>query len=275
VFGNNPRILRSSNVRGDLEALVQAVKSKDLNNYVNSISSLNDTEHKSIDGIIHRIFFMRPKSNLLSYDIIFASDYLLCVIGRHLDYIASTKASSLYYNATHPILKGIYFETYFHTYILKTAKDCIVNLKRKYNYTFVKDKNDFQLENNFLERECIFEVSKYNRIDEIVHSDLRDNEYYCPRAFNFSTFDSVFRGTVRERSTNKKVIFFFQCTIHDKHEIKGKNYSTIQKSLDLQGISEVSIIFIVPDTQLQFTPQCEDFNERINVYLGSFPMIKN
>jgi hypothetical protein len=273
VFGNNPRTLKSSNLKGVLNELIEAIKTGKLDKYINSLSFINNIQDKNIDSIIHQIFFMKPSKNFGSFSVIFASDYLFCLIGRYFDCIRINQASSLYCNSTNPLLKGTYFENYFHTYILRTMKNCVVNLKRKY----ILAGSEFQLENS-PERECIFEVSKYNRTDEIIYSELQNNEYYCPRTFNFSTFNSVFKGTIKEGTVNKNVIFFFQCTIQDQHDIKGKNYSIIKNSLNLKDVTEISLIFLVPNTEDKFTPKKSiniNFDKHINVYLGSFPMLQN
>jgi hypothetical protein len=54
------------------------------------------------------------------------------LITRQLNCMQINQASSLYYNNNNPVLKGIYFKNYFHTYILKTMKNCIINLRQKY-----------------------------------------------------------------------------------------------------------------------------------------------
>jgi hypothetical protein len=179
VFGKSPRILNSYNINGVFRELIEAVKSGRLNKYISSLSSISDPTNANIDDVIHRIFFMKPSDDYESYNVIIASDYFLCFISRQFDYIRINQASTLYYSASSPILRGIYFETYFHTYILKTMKGCVVNLKGKYT---IDDENEFQFE-NFPERKCSFEVSKYNRTDEIVNFDLQSDEYYCPKTY--------------------------------------------------------------------------------------------
>jgi hypothetical protein len=228
AFGNNPRILKSSEIKNILKGLSETMRSGNLDRYINNLTSISDVESKNINEVIHRIFHMRATDDYESFSPVLASGYLLCFITRYLDNIHIGKSSSLYFDNTNPVLKGIYFENFFHTYIMKTKKNCVIDLKHKYVLVGKK----FQL-NTFSERRCTFDVSKYVRTDEIIYSELKSDEYYCPRVFNFSTFDSVFRGTIKETSGNKNAVFFFQCTIQDHHEIKRKNYSTIKDSLKL------------------------------------------
>jgi hypothetical protein len=82
--------------------------------------------------------------------------------------------------------------------------------------------------------------------------------------------------TAGSKNKSKKVVFFFQCTIQDHHDIKEKGYSIINKCLNLLGPKEVSLIFIVPDAREIFNPylhsSLKNFDRKITVYLGSFPI---
>jgi hypothetical protein len=88
---------------------------------------------------------MRTSENYEGYTVVLASGYLLCFITRYLDHIYIKQASSFYYTSRNPVLKGIYFENYFHSYILRTMKDGDIVLKCKYKLVG----KEFQLENFF------------------------------------------------------------------------------------------------------------------------------
>jgi hypothetical protein len=120
-------------------------------------------------------------------------------------------------------------------------------------------------------------VSNYVRESEIITSEFNNDEFHVPRDFNFPTFDSVFKGTIRSKTTGtgKKALFFFQCTVRNKHDIKEKGYSIIEKCLNLDpNIKEINLIFIVPHPADPFKPflyaPLQNFNNNINVYLASF-----
>jgi adenosine deaminase len=110
VFGNNPTILKSSNIRNVLKRLNDAMRSGELNEYINSSFLVCDLRNENINEIIHVMFLMKTNKNYECFSMILASGYLLCFITRYLDHIYINQASSLYYTNTNSVLKGIYFE---------------------------------------------------------------------------------------------------------------------------------------------------------------------
>jgi hypothetical protein len=80
-------------------------------------------------------------------------------------------------------------------------------------------------------------VSNYVRESEIIPSDFKDDEFHVPRDFNFPTFNSVFKGTIRSKTTGagKKALLFFQYTLM-------KNIRSLH-SLALQIYSSSSVLF--------------------------------
>jgi hypothetical protein len=275
VFGNNPRILSRTSaydVKFCLNFLTTALRNRTFTDCVRRLS-LGDLEDENIDYAIHQMFFMKPTDNYKDFRIVPASNYILCLINRYINYMNIQQASINYHNSiNNHALQEINFQTYFHTYIFERMKNCVINLTSKY----VFDGKNFQPQ-EFRKITYTFTVSKYNEVANIVPSGLVDGGFYCPEVFNFPTFDSVFRGTVHTRNKNKKVVFFFQCTIRKDHDIKEEGYLIIKNCLNLLKPKEVSLIFIVPDAQEPFTPYLDsslkEFNCNITVYLGSFPML--
>jgi hypothetical protein len=278
VFGNNPGVLRNADQEEiQLDGLIEALQSEEINKYIHNLSTPTMIGRTNINVAVHRMFFMEADTDYKTFKIVAASNYILCLIARYIDHIHLEDASAIYRSANNSVLQGIYFETYFHTYILKTKSQCEINITYKYQL----NKDVMEFESHKKRKKYSFKVEKYNRTDTISFSDLINDEFFCPKIFNFSTFDSAFKGSVKENNNkiNKEAIFFFQCTVGDKHEIKGKNYSIIKNCLNLK-VKEVNLIFIVPNAEVQFNPYIAkgsniDFDRNINVYLGSFPMLPN
>jgi hypothetical protein len=115
------------------------------------------------------------------------------------------------------------------------------------------------------------------RQSKIIPSKFEDDDFHVPKKFNFPTFGSVFKGTIKEKKTDvgEKVFFFFQCTVGSSHHIKRKGYSIMKECLNLDpDIKQVSLIFIVPKPANTFKPALypplNTFNRKIKVYLASF-----
>jgi hypothetical protein len=269
VFGNNPRILsRPDIVKDFLMNLTTALKSSTFTTFITKFTA-TDVLDQNVDIAIHRLFFMKPIHNYCDFNIIPVSEYVLCLINRYVSYINISDASNNFQNSIHPVLRGINFETYFHTYISKTVKGCTINITSKYELKGTK----FELEKSYQKKSFSFTILKYNRFDNITSSDLVEGGYYCPRAFNFPTFDSVFKGEADTENGKENVILFFQCTVKDKRDINEKGYWIIENCLD--GVNHVSLIFIVPNANFPFTPywsSLSNFDSRISIYLGSFPI---
>jgi hypothetical protein len=82
----------------------------------------------------------------------------------------------------------------------------------------------------------------------------------------------VFKGTARTGKKDKNVVFFFQCTVRNKHDIKESDYLIMKDCLkNAKPEEEVSLIFIVPDSQKKFKPYLglclNEFSPNITVYL--------
>jgi hypothetical protein len=275
VFGNSPRILiktSACDVKLCLSGLTNALSNSTFAHDVRELCR-RKLEDKNIDIAIHLMFFIKPTDDYEYFSIVPASNYIQCLINRYINYMSIHQASNNYHSSiNNPPLRRINFQNYFHTYIFERMNDCVINLTSKYQY----DGKYFKLQ-AFKKKTCIFTVSKYKEVDDIVFSDLVDGGFYCPKVFNFPTFDSVFRGTVRTGNKSEEVVFFFQCTVRKEHDINKKGYLVMKDCLEFLRPKEVSLVFVVPDTQEPFTPYLDsslkEFNHSIIVYVGSFPIL--
>jgi hypothetical protein len=114
-------------------------------------------------------------------------------------------------------------------------------------------------------------------LNHIGKDDSSNNGSYCPIIFNYSTFDSVFRGKVKEYlgtsiiPTSKNVVCFFQCMVGNSHPVKKGNYSIMAHCLKLRKIDEVCLIFIVPNSSIKINPiLISDIDPGIVIYMASF-----
>jgi hypothetical protein len=129
TIGNNPKIFRNADEEeSQLNELNEALKSKELNKYIHNLPSPTEIGETNINAAVHRMFFMKPNTDYKTFKIVAASNYILCLITRYIDHIHLTDASAIYRSANNSVLQGIYFETYFHTYILKTKSQCEINI---------------------------------------------------------------------------------------------------------------------------------------------------
>jgi hypothetical protein len=279
VFGNNPRMLSkisADEVKIYLSGLSDALSNSSFADYVRKLVSTKGWGDQCVDVAIHQFFFMKPTDHYKGFSLVPVSNYMLCFINRYINCMNVEQASYNYNNSiNNAALRRIYFETYFHTYILKPQSQCEINITYKYQL----DKDGFQFESHKKKTKYSFKVSKCIRADTVNFFDLVNGEFFCPKIFNFSTFGSVFKGFVRKGKSkqNKEIVFFFQYTLENQHEIKGKNYSIIENCLNLKSVKEVNLIFIVPNAEIEFKPYINEgsminFDRHINVYLGSFPM---
>jgi hypothetical protein len=255
VFGNNPRILASpSQEIIHLSNLIGVLERGDFCRYLKNMSSQSDFDTKCTNEVIHRFFFIKPESNYEGKIIIPVSSYVLNLINRYVDNLKIDEARLLYTNSLlsrNPSFQGMNYETLFHTYISKTGRNCTINIKFEYKFSNKKFKP------RVIEKNYIFDVLKYVRESEIIPSKFDDDQFHVPKKFNFPTFDSVFKGTIKSsiRGVGKKALFFFQCTVGNKHDIKEEGYSIIEDCLNLNpDIKEVSFIFIVPNPASSFEP---------------------
>jgi hypothetical protein len=269
VYGNNPRKIMSQSEVIDLTNLLEAVKSKEVASYLRESGSSNDLLNKSFKDVIHRIFFIKPSDDLLTCSSVFVSSYVQCLLTRHISYLKTSDALKNYrecHELENPSLSGINYETYFHAYINERR-----NRKIKIERQFNRGTSTFSL----FEKTFCFTIKSYIRTDSIRAS--LSNKFYCPIKFNYATFDSVFGGNVKQyiknnrTSTSKNVVCFFQCTVGLSHPFSRDNYYIMENSLNLKGVDEVCLIFIVPNCSISFNAiNINDINPKINIYMARF-----
>jgi hypothetical protein len=277
VFGNNPRKVMSSSDMDDLIELRKAATSESLKDFLSKTIILNDLMYKNVDDAIHRLFFIKTDADLCNPSLAYVSTYIQCLISRSYEFLKLDSAYKNYTNSLstgNPSLVGINYETLFHTYFNQPS-GCTIKIE----YQIKRENKDFKCFP--FERSCLFSVKKYYKTNQLDSFSLFDGCYHSPVIFNFPTFDSVFKGKVKQKyktrrtPLSKDVVFFFQCTTGPQHTIKNDGYSLIRDCLNLPNISEVALLFIVPKCFESFKPvltpplNFEDIDDRITMYLAS------
>jgi hypothetical protein len=281
VFGNNPRkISLTNNDEHLLNRIRLAVCSDSLKNFLSKTVNVDELLHRNAADAIHRLFFITSDSDFGCPSLVFVSSYVQCLISRYLDFLKLTSACDNYQSSLltrNPSLVGINYETCFHTYFNQLLpQGCNVN----FQYIIECKNKKFQFVP--FESVCTFYAKFYKRTDDINVGSL-PNECYCsPIMFNFSTFDSVYKGKMkqtqkgRKAGVSKDVVFFFQCTVGPSHTIKNDGYTIMRNCLSLSKVKEVGLVFVVPECSTDFKPlliqplNFDTIDSKIVIYMASF-----